>query len=431
MHSPGVTLRRAIKLLHATALVVGIIIGASIFVQPSEITRELSSVGGILAVWLAAGALTMIGALICAQLAVRYPESGGVYVFLRETLSPIVGFLWGWAMFWSMHTGIIAAVAFVLARYAGELVPLGNAGTPLVAMGAILLISAINVLGVKQGSRLQTSFTIAKVAAIALLLFAGFAFGHRAASDTTIAFAPVDAGAFGRALAAGLFAFGGWHMVTYTAGETHDPQRVLPRALVLGVVIVVACYIALNALYLYLLPLESVAASTRVAADAASAVFGSTGATLISTLVVFSAFGALAGLILAGPRVYYAIGQDHALFRWLGAVHPRYQTPHRAIVLQAVWACVLVATGTYRALFTRVIYTEWIFFALLAVGLMRARSRALVLPVLFIVASLYVVSASVLAQPFDSAIGLGMVVLGVPVYYWLRKRQRLSGRFSQ
>ncbi len=411
---------------------VGIIIGASIFVQPSEITREIGNVAGIFAVWLAAGAVTIVGALICAELSARYPLSGGVYVFLRETLSPLAGFLWGWAMFWSMHSGIVAAVAVVLARYAGHFVPLGEAGTRVLAIAAILLISAVNVLGVKQGSRMQSAFTFAKLAAIAVLLLVGFSFGERAAPALSAATATPGVGAFGRALAAGLFAFGGWHMVTYAAEETHDPQRVIPRALVLGMIVVVVCYMALNALYLYLLPLATVAASTRVAADAADAVLGSGGATLMSALVVFSAFGALAGLILAGPRVYYAMSGDGLLFRWAAAVHPRFRTPHRAIVLQAVWASVLVATGTYRALFTRVIYTEWLFFALMAFGLTRVRKLRPAsyqvplypaLPIAFMAAALFVATSAILAQPLDSALGLGMVLLGVPVYYlWLRPR---------
>jgi basic amino acid/polyamine antiporter, APA family len=265
-----------------------------------------------------------------------------------------------------------------------------------------------------------------------LLLIIGFAFGERVVA-TTAAPVATDYSGFGRALAAGLFSFGGWHMVTYTAAETHEPDRVIPRALMLGVLIVVACYIALNALYLYLLPLETVKASTRVAADAADAVLGQGGATLMSTLVVFSAFGALAGVILAGPRVYFAMAEDRQAFGWLAGVHPRFHTPHRAIMLQALWSSALVATGTYRALFTRVIYTEWLFFAVMAVGLMRVRRSATssyrmpgfpMLPLLFIGAALFVAASAILASPIDSVIGLGIVLLGVPVYYLLATRRR-------
>jgi APA family basic amino acid/polyamine antiporter len=178
------------------------------------------------------------------------------------------------------------------------------------------------------------------------------------------------------AVVAALFAFGGWHMVTYAAGETVAPSRTIPRALVVGTAIVTACYLALNAAYLFVLPLDAVAASTRVAADAADAILGSGGGAFLSGMVIFSTFGALAGIVLSGPRVYFSMAEDHRWFAWLGAVHARFRTPHRAILLQAAWSSVLVLTGTYRALFTRVVYTEWIFFALLAAGLMAARRRA-------------------------------------------------------
>jgi APA family basic amino acid/polyamine antiporter len=430
-------LRPSIGFVSATALVAGIIIGASVFVQPSEITTQVGSLWGIVLVWLIAGALTAAGALLCAELASAYPQTGGVYVFLRETLAPPVGFLWGWAMFWSVHSGIIAAIGVVFARYVGFFVPLDEGGTRAVAIGAILLLSAVNYIGAKHGGRLQTAFTIGKVAAIAIMVVVAFTAGARLPAHFVGGEAGLPGpGALGRAVAAGLFAFGGWHMVTYSAGETVDARRTIPRALGLGVAIVVVAYVALNLAYLYVLPLDAVRASTRVAADAAAAVVGPAGGGLVSALVVFSAFGALNGLILAGPRVYYSMAQDGLLFRWAADVHPRFGTPHRALALQAVWSSVLVLTGTYRALFTRVIYTEWIFFALMAAGLLLARRRAsyapsyrapggAVLPVLFITASLLIVMNEVFARPVDSAIGLGIVLAGLPVHVlWSRARER-------
>lgn len=436
----GPELRRAIRLPHATALVVGTIIGASIFVQPSEITARIPAVAGVLGTWLAAGALTLIGALVCAELASTFTRSGGVYVYLTEAFGPPVGFLWGWAMFWSMHSGIIAAVAVIFARYAGSVVPLGDAGLRLVAIGVILLLSAINYRGVRQGSRLQTAFTAGKLAAVGLLVLMGLLLGGKAgASFVTPATRPAIGGwDLLVGLGAGLFAFGGWHMVTYSSEETVAPQTTIPRALAIGTGIVTGAYLALNAVYLYVLPLETVARSTRVAADLADVLLGPGGGSAIAGLVMFSTFGALAGIVLAGPRVYLAMARDGLLFGWAGAIHPRFQTPHRAIVLQAVWASVLVATGTFRALFTRVIYTEWIFFAALAVGLMLLRRRPgltraysmwgyPVLPVIFIVAALLVVASQVVADPINTALGLGLVLLGLPVYYLSRpKPDRIS-----
>jgi basic amino acid/polyamine antiporter, APA family len=356
-------LDRPIGPLQATAMVAGIIIGASIFVQPSEINRHVPSVMGVLSVWLAAGVLTLFGSLVCAELSAAYPQTGGIYVFLKETLSPGWGFLWGWAMFWCAHSGIIAASSVVLARYVAFFVPLDDKGIKAVAIAAVLLLSFVNYLGVRQGSRLQTAVTGAKLAAIALLLVMALVFGHGAATPA----GPTASGAgfreFVLGVSAALFAFGGWHMVTYTAGETVDPRKTIPKALLTGVAIVTVCYLALNAAYLYLLPLARVTASTRVAADAAFAVAGARGAALISALVILSAVGVLNGVILAGPRTYFAMAEEGLAFGWLASIHPRFRTPYWAILLQAVWSCVLVATGTYRALFTRVVYTEWLFFA--------------------------------------------------------------------
>jgi APA family basic amino acid/polyamine antiporter len=447
-------LKRDIQLHHATAMVVGTIIGASIFVQPSEITGPVPSLPGTALVWLVAGVLTFFGALVAAELASTFPESGGVYAYLREAFSPLVGFLWGWAMFWTMHTGIIAAIAMVFARYLAYFIPLGSVGMKAAAALAILLLSWVNYLGVKQGSNLQTAFTVAKVVAIILMIGAGFALGG---GEIGLSSSPVEevllansapspnpaitqtgllGGAslqdFLLALVAGLFAFGGWHMVTYSAEETARARRTIPRALTTGVLLVTVCYIALNAVYFHILPLETVITSDRVAADAADAVIGHGGA-FMSGLVVFSTFGAISGIILAGPRVYFAMARDGLLFRWAGAVHPTRRTPHRAIWLQAVWACVLVLTGTYRALFTRVVYTEWIFFGLMAIGLFIFRRRAdaqrhysvwgyPLVPATFAISAFAIVVNQVVADPQESALGLGFVVLGIPVYYaWARR----------
>ena len=415
-------------MVQATALVVGIIVGASIFVQPSEITREIPSIPWIMIAWTAAGLLSLVGALICAELSSAYPGTGGVYVFLRETLSRPVAFLWGWAMFWSMHTGIIAAVATIHARYADQLVPLGPTGVKIYAAAIILIISAINYLGVRQGSRLQAAFTIVKVGAIAVLVVAGFALAGRVATNAPMAEHPLELDNFLRAVGAGLFAFGGWHMVTYVSEETHEPRRTLPTALFFGMLLVIAIYLALNLLYLTVLPLDQLIASTRVAADAADALIGSGGATLLAILVVFSTFGALGGLILAGPRVYFAMAGDRLIPDRLARIHPRFHTPARAIALQAIWAAVLVITGSYRALFTRVIYTEWIFFALLAIGLLAARRRpsyspqyrmwgGAFLPAAFAAAGLAVALNAIISDPLNSMVGLGIVMAGLPVYF--------------
>jgi len=431
-------LRPSLGFTHATAMVVGTIIGASIFVQPSEITRLLPSVSSIVLAWLAAGALTLTGALVCAELASAYPRTGGVYVFLKEAYSPALGFLWGWAMFWSMHSGIAAAIAVVFARYAAEFFPLSQMGQRLVAVGVIVVLSAVNYVGVRHGARLQNVFTAAKLAAIAAILLAGLLWRGPAPAAGDAAGGPIEPSGFILAIAAGLFAYGGWHMVTYAAGETRNAARTIPRALVAGTCIVAVCYAGLNAIYLRVLPLGAVRASSRVAADAAAALFGNAGAPLMAALVLVSTFGAVNGIILVGPRVYYSMARDGLLFGWLGAAHPSFGTPHRAIVLQAFWASLLALTNTYSILFSRVIYTEWIFFAILAVGLLRLRRRGdfrptyriagpAVVPAVFVAASAIVVVTQVLAAPLDSVFGLGIVIAGLPVYFVWSRRRRARG----
>ena len=237
-------------------------------------------------VWLACGVLTLFGALVCAELASAFPRTGGLYVFLRETFSPLAGFLWGWAMFWSMHTGIIAAIATVFARYAAHFVDVGDTGIRLIAVGVILALSALNYVGVRAGSRVQTALTIAKILAIAFVVVAGSPvaplrfhrsgrlLSGRARSDARDR---RPSASFLLAMVAGLFAYGGWHMVTYTAGETVMPARTIPLALIAGVAIVTACYMAMNVLYLLVLPLDTVRSSTRIAADAADALWDGRG----------------------------------------------------------------------------------------------------------------------------------------------------------
>jgi APA family basic amino acid/polyamine antiporter len=336
-------------------------------------------------------------------------------------------------MFWSMHTGIIAAIAMVFARYAAVFVPMNDLGLRLTAVGVIVVLSAVNIVGVKYGGRVQTSVTAAKVTAIMLMIAAGaWLTWGQPMPEAAVVSEPATFNGFALAMVAGLFAYGGWHMVTFTAGETRDAARTIPRALVIGTLIVTACYAGLNAIYLRVLPLEALRTSTRVAADAADALLGSGGAGAMAALVMVSTFGAVNGIILTGPRVYYSMAQDGLLFRWFGQTHPRFQTPHRALILQAAWASILTLTDTYRALITRVIYTEWIFFALMVGGLFLLRGRPEyapgyriwgypLVPAAFIVASLTIVAIQIRAEPFDSAIGLGMVLLGVPVYLvWAR-----------
>ncbi|HZR24310.1 MAG TPA: amino acid permease [Vicinamibacterales bacterium] len=430
-------LTRSIGIVQATAMVVGTIVGSSIFVQPSEVSRAVPNFGGMLLVWVAAGALTWFGASICAELASAIPRTGGVYVYLRDMFSPSAGFLWGWAMFWSMHSGIIAAIAMVFGRYTATLVPLSDLGIRLVAVGGILILTVINYVGVRPGSAVQTGLTIAKIAAVTALIVLLFGAGSLHAPTSATSVAPRS---FLRALVAGLFAFGGWHMVTYAAEETRDAERTIPRALMLGTAVVVVIYLLLNAAYLLVLPLDAVLKSTHIAFDATTATVGPRTASAISILVIVSSFGAMSGIVLAGPRVYYAMAEDGLLFQWMGALHPRYRTPYLATVVQGIWSSILVLTGTYGVIVSRVVYTEWIFFGALALGVIKLRrSRAYspafrafgfpVVPILFALTCLAIVVNQIASDPRESLTGLALVLVGLPVYFVWRSfngRDRLS-----
>jgi APA family basic amino acid/polyamine antiporter len=440
--TPGATgppLTRTISLTQATAMVVGTVIGTSIFVQPSEITGAVPTVSGILLAWAVAGALTFVGALVCAELASAFPVTGGVYVFLREAFSTRLAFLWGWANVWSIHSGVIAAIALVGGRYLGFFLPLSPLGEQLAAVAIIAAITAVNYVGVRAGTTLQTAITAAKLAAIALLLVLGAGYAGEGRGDAfqlglgELAAVPLDRLLTG--IVAGLFAFGGWHVVTYTAGETTDPVRTVPRALMIGTAIITVCYIALNAVYLRVLPLEAVRESPRIAADVAAALVGDWVAGLVSGLVVVSAVGALTGIMLAGPRMYLAMARDGVMLPWIDAVHPTYHTPHRAIVLLGLWASVLVLTGSYSSLFMRAIYTEWLFFALLAVGLFRLRRRPSyrppyrmwgypVTPAAFIVVSAAIVANQFWVRPGEAVIGAAIVASGWPLALWITRAAR-------
>jgi APA family basic amino acid/polyamine antiporter len=393
---------------------------------------------GIVFAWIAAGLLTICGALVCAELASAFPRTGGVYVFLKEAYSPAIGFLWGWALLWSMHSGIIAAIATVFARYLAFFIPMSDLAHRVTAVALVVTLSAVNYVGVRYGGLVQNVFTGAKVLAIVALIGAGLLWTGATPAESPGISHDVTAQGFILAMAAGLFAYGGWHMVTYTAGETKDASTTIPRALLIGTLVVTACYAGLNAIYLRVLPLDAVRASTHVAADAADQLLGGGGARLMAALVLVSTFGSVNGIILVGPRVYYSMARDGLLFRWLGDAHTSFRTPHRALVMQAAVASVLAATNTYGALFTRVVYTEWIFFAAMAFGLIRLRRRPgyepsyrvpgyPFVPLVFIGVSAVIVVTQLLSNPVDSAVGLGMVLVGLPIYFlWSRQSRRNS-----
>jgi len=430
-----VSFKRALGPFDATMIVIGGIIGSGIFINPYLVARQLDSTMLVLLAWAAGGAIALAGAFAYAELGQRLPKAGGQYVYLSEAWHPLVGFLYGWALLFMIETGAMAAVAITFAQYASRMVGGDGAHPTLIAIAAIVVLSAINFVGVKPGSRVLNVFVVLKVAAIgALILFAwsgpasaGWLTAERV-DDT-----PTTALTFGVALIPILFAYGGWQNANYVAEEMRDPRRDLPKSLLIGTMVVVAVYLLANVAYVRTLGLDGLAATETPAAEAAGRWFGSLGERLIAGAIAISTFGFLNLAILAPTRVYFAMARDGAFVPALAKLHPRFQTPAAAIVLQSIWAIALTLTGTYGDLLNTVVFADWIFFGLTVTGLIILRQRTPdtdgfrtpgypLLPAAFVCVALVVVYSVISTDPWRSAAGAALLLLGVPVYYFFRQR---------
>lgn len=434
-------LKRQIGLRTATALVVGEVIAVGIFLTPASMTKSLESPFWLLVVWLVMGAMAACGALCYGELAARYPEAGGGYVYLREAYGRPVAFLYGWMALLVMDPGLTAALAVGLASYAGFLLNLPPRGLKVVAIGAIVLLAAINILGVRLGAWLMRWLTLLKLGLLLFILLWGFGFQLGDWSNFTpfvarrTASAPL-VGALAGGLVAAFFSFGGWWDVTKLAGEMREPARTLPRALIYGVVIVTAVYILTSAVFLYLVPLDAVSSGETFAAQAGEVLFGKAGALVFSLIVVVAILGSLAALIMSAPRVYFAMARDGLFLPAAAALHPRFGTPARAIGLQALLASVLVMLGSFNQIISYFIFVVVIFIALTIGALFVLRRKQPksagyltpgypVTPVIFLllVGLLLLLLGS--SNPRASFLGVGVVALGIPVYYFFFRRRNL------
>jgi APA family basic amino acid/polyamine antiporter len=429
---------RRLGLFSATMAVIGGIIGGGIFRTPAAVAQRTGSASLAITTWIVGGVIALIGAFCFGELGERKPKAGGSYVYLRDAFGPQAAFLNAWAQLLIMLPGGTAAVAVVFAGYAVPLLGLPPAATVPLAVGATVFVAGVNYVGVKPASVMQNVFVILKLAALAVLIVVGL---------TSTAFsrplppspAPVVGGvavALGAALVPVLFTYGGWQNTNLIAEEIIDAQRNLPRALVLGVLGVVAVYLLANVTYLRLLGAPGLATSTAPAADAMRVALGPKGASLIGAGIAVSAFGFLNLNTLVAPRMFQAMAQDGLFFRRLAELHPRYRTPGPAILVFAGWTILLTLSGTFNQLVDYVVFGDWIFFALAVATLFvyRRRDRAgggptgfrvpgyPVVPALFVLASLYVVASSIGANPRNAAIGTGLLLLGVPVYWFWRRR---------
>jgi APA family basic amino acid/polyamine antiporter len=438
---------RRIGLFSGTMLVVGGIIGSGIFLNPAIVAQRVGSARLIVLTWALGALVALIGAFIFAELGARRPAAGGGYVYLREAFGPLPAFLYGWALLLAIATGAAAAVAVTFANYAAPLLGLAPGAEPWLAAAAIVLLSAINVVGVRPGTLTQNVFTLLKLSAIAaLVVSARVAPPLAIAAASSAAAAPAPAAplvlAIGTALVPVLFAYGGWQQTNFVAEEMVDAERNLPRALVIGVVVVAVVYLAVNLTYLHALGVPALAASRAPAADVMGAYFGDTGRRLIAAGIAVSTFGFLNLVILVTPRVYQAMARDGLFFARFAELHPRFRTPVAAIVVQGAWAIALLLSGSYGQLLDYVTFADWIFFGITAATLFvyrrrdgsdGSRYRAPLYPAsvaLFCAACLYVVAGAVVSNPRNAVRGALLLAAGIPVFlFWSRRaRWRDPGR---
>jgi APA family basic amino acid/polyamine antiporter len=426
--------RRVLTPFDATMVVIGGIIGSGIFINPYIVAQRLSSGPLVLAAWVAGGAIALVGALAYAELGTRAPRAGGQYVYLRDALHPLLGFLYGWALIVSIESGAVAAVALTFAQYALRLVGGAESAAGALAVSAIVLLSVVNAVGVKPGSRVLNVFVVLKVGALAALIVAGLFVGG--ARDWWIQSQPVTHGpllAFGTALVPILFAYGGWQNANYVAEEIERPERTLPVSLLAGTAIVVVVYVLVNLVYLRALGLGGLAGTTTPAADAAEQLFGPLGRNFVAAAIAISTFGFLDLAILAPTRVYYAVAADGAFPQAIARLHPRFGTPVVAIGVQSAWSIALLLTGNYAGLLNTVVFADWIFFGLTVACLFVYRGRREgdprgyrmpgypLLPAAFVLVAASIVYSVVRADPYRAGLGALLLAAGIPVYYWFKR----------
>jgi APA family basic amino acid/polyamine antiporter len=431
---------RSLTRFDMTMIAIGGSIGSGIFLTPATIARDVGSPWLMVAVWVMGGLITLAGALTFSEAAALLPQAGGQYVFLTRAYGGLVGFLFGWAYFLVVNAGGLGALSVAFATYLGFFVPLGPMETKVVAIIGLLLLTSVNVLGVKAGAMFSNVFTVLKLVGIAGLVAVGLAMGSPHTTDFSFSLvgAPADLwGALALGMVGVLWSYGGWQHATYASAEIKNPQRTLPLAMTAAAVAITALYLFANLAYMFLLTPGQMAASPRVAADAVGTVLGSMGGSLISLAIVISTFGVVGIYTLTAPRIYYAMAADGVFFRKVAEIHPRFHTPAFSIVFQSLWAVVLILFwGTFENLISYVVFTDWIFFALAGASVIVLR-RTMPdaprpyrvpgypwVPLFFVGTSTCFVVMTLIAKPAQAWVGLGFLGLGVPVYYFWKSRVR-------
>lgn len=435
--TPPGQLPRRLNLATSVATIAGVTIGSGIFRVPAEVATQAGSAGGMLLVWIAGGLLTLCFALLLAELGALYPRAGGLYVFIRESFGELAAFVYGWT-FLLVNPAGQAAIAMVFAEYLGKFVPMDESGRRAVAVSLLLLVGAANYRSVMLGAGIQNVFSFAKVVALVSLAIFVMTLGDPAAGSFAagVSWAPASLPGFLLALVAALWAYEGASSFCNMAGEVKQPQRNVPRALMLGVGGVMLVYLAVNVAYLYILPLPAIQASPLVAADAAAVVLGAGASALIAGLVMVSTFGSLAGLMMTEPRLFFAMGRDRNFFLSTGRIHPRFETPYVAILFMMGIACAYASVRTFEQLAATFVLGLMPFYALAVLGVWRLRRRRpdaerpyrtfgypWVL-LLYVAAVLVVLGNALLHAPGIAVLNVALSLLGIPVFFAWKQRYR-------
>lgn len=426
-----------------TFIVIGTVIGSGIFIVPATVLQQTGGrVELAMLVWALAGILSLLGALTYAELGSLFPQAGGLYVYIREAYGPLPAFLYGWTLFFVIASGAVATLSVAFSAYLNQLVQLNPVLDRAISVLMITAVTLINVRGVRGSSSVQNWTTGIKVGAIlimsTILILAGSGFSGTEDGTIPTSLTPDILTGLGLAMIGVLWAYEGWHYVSFSTGETIDPQRTFPKAITVGTTALIGIYLFANIAYLAALGPDRAAQSERIAAEAVTSVLGPSAGNLIALAILVSMFSAANGITLTATRVYYAMANDGIFFRRLGEVHPRFKTPALAIVWSSFIAAIFAVTGTFEQLFTYVVFAGWIFYALAASSVFVFRRRLArrerifsvpgypVTPLLFVVASSAIVLNTLVSQPERAMVGLGIVLLGAPAYFVWRRNQRAA-----
>jgi len=432
-------LAKELTLYGLIMVAIGSCIGSGIFVTPSQIAELIPSSGLILLVWALGGLIALTGALTFGELGALFPQAGGIYVFLREAYGGWLGFLYGWAYLIIITSGSIAVLSLAFSYYLSSLIPMSETGMMITSITAIVIVTTLNVLRAKFGEIFSNIFTGLKIVGILIIILVGFLFGDTGHSFKTVSFSTFSGSgisAFGVALTGVLFSYGGWQHASYLAGETRNPTRNVPIAMITGALIVTIIYLLVNTGYMLLLPVEDIISSRKVAADAVSTILPF-GGKLVAGIIAISTLGTMGIYTLSTPRIYYAMASDGLFFKSIAKVHPKFRTPFYAIILQSVWAIMLLLFwGTVENLITYTVSVEWIFFVLAAAGIFIFRKKMKnvdrpyktfgypVTPLIFIAITTWFVINIMINKPLHMGIGFIFLLIGVPVFLIFRKIRR-------